>query len=192
MYDGYPNLREKTFCDPARNYPFQTWCEDDSAGGLDHYDATMLCTHGSIAGQMWRPYPCWDPSGAEDCFSYPNVNWRLGDDNLEFLVMMSCWSMQDTDWAAWGNGVVGLHQINGWHGRVCLQCDGQMDDRIEEYVDDAFNMPIATSWTLNLTIWDEPYDMCPVARAEGNTAKDAVWRLNNEQYDDVKSDPTGN
>lgn len=191
-YDAYDKLREKKFCDDGQ----EAWCEDDTAGGLDNYEVAMLCTHGTDDNDEFRARPCWGGSGSEDCEAHADI-WALGNDDLNFLVLHSCHSLDYNLWADWGGYMDGAHQVDGWHGGTCLSCSAAGGDGlISEYasfVDDAFTQSMASAWTDNLNFINDgsDNDWCAVALVEGNTSRGATTRLINEQYDNVLSDPTG-
>jgi hypothetical protein len=198
------------------NMTLQRFCDSDwTAGCLDHdyvdeADAAMIATHGSDSGDHWAGtlrYP-WNGHCALDGGGSSNEVW-LGDSDLEFIHLSSCFSADDDNLSGIRNAMTDdvdggfAHQWTGFHGIMWI--GGSFDGDYEDFADDAHSVSIAHAWTTNHyhnnsvdCEWYDPFDwfgtcddQCPVAYAIGSTESDALTRLNNERYNNVYSDPTG-
>lgn len=181
------NIVDSDFVDPDN----QTWGNDDAV--VDASDALWVGMHGGNDSDdhRWRGAVRVDESGSGNCGTYQG-HIELGDTDLEFLTLSSCYSMDYEDWwSEWNSSFDGLHQIAGFHGIMYIGRD--LRGNYREFADDAFRISIADSWVDNL--YDRNIsgsdDQCPVARVVGTSQDDCRDRLNNEQYDDLMSDPPG-
>jgi hypothetical protein len=132
-----------------------------------------------------------DESGDGNC-KLRQDEMDLGDsDDLEFLVLSSCQSLDDNQWGQWSKSFKGLHQLDGFHGLMWI--GAYYVDDYDDFAEDAFDGPMSDAWVDNLYVTDigsDDVDQCPVAYGVGNGETDLWNRMNNEQYDYVFSDPT--
>ena len=181
--DGYIN--DSDFVDPD----IQPWGNDNNNADLP--DAFMLGFHGgnNDPDHRWYGTVKFDEVGVGNCYTYQG-SIRLGDDDLEFLHLSSCFSMDREDWwNEWNSTFDGLHQIDGFHGLMYID-----EDYIAEYrrfSDDAFWISISESWLDHLYDTSHSGDQCPVARAVGIDRDDCRNRLTTERYNFVYADPPG-
>lgn len=182
------NIIDSDFCDPDN----EVWCDD--IHHADILDALMIGMHGGNASDNHRWYGRvkWDEAGEGNCNAYQG-HIELGDTDLEFLHLSSCFSMDREDWwNEWNSSFDGLHQVDGFHGIMWISSD--YPRRYRRFADDSFWISIADSWLDHL--YDTHWllgnrDQCPVARVVGDDDDDALSRLNNERYNHVMSDPPG-
>jgi hypothetical protein len=193
------------FCDPDWN----SGCQDHLY--LDEADAAMIATHGSDSGDHWagtmrNP---WSTECALDAGgTAPNMN--VGDVDLEFIHLSSCYSADDDNLSGIGAALHDTvdggyaHSWTGFHGIMWI--GGSFDNDYEDFADDAHSVSIASAWVTNHyhsdsvdCEWYDPFnwfgtcdDQCPVAVTISTSGADALTRLNNERYNNVYSDPSGN
>ena len=170
------------------------WGRDHTLDRTDDADATMVTTHGGNAGSdgRWVGIMRVDESGAGDCGSC-QIDMDFGDLDLEFLHLSSCFSMDAEDWHPnWSSSFRGVHQILGFHGIMYIR--GSLIEPYYEMARDGFDTAIGWAWIDNL--YDRrdddngnPKDQCPVVRGAGYGESDAYYRLVNERYDNVFTDP---
>lgn len=162
------------------------WGRDSS--NLDEGDAALVAWHGSESGNVYQGSLRVNEAGDGDC-TLRQDEMRLGNDDLEFLHLSSCQSMDDNQWGTWWRAFSGIHQVDGFHGLMWIG-SGMVDD-YEDFADDAFDTSIAEAWLDNLYIRrvSGNDDQCPVAYGVGSTVSDLWNRMNHERYDYVMSDP---
>jgi hypothetical protein len=186
------------FCDPDWN----AGCNDDI--DLDDADAAIIATHGSDSDDHWQGTMrgSWagecrlDAGGTAD-------NMNIGDLDLEFIHLSSCQSADDDNLNgirfAMTDPVDGgfAHQWDGFHGLMWI--GSRFFSDYKNFASDAHSGSIANAWVTNhyydddVGCDDEPCDdQCPVAYSISNTESSALSRLNNERYNNIYSDPTGN
>ncbi|HYV17444.1 MAG TPA: DUF6345 domain-containing protein [Verrucomicrobiae bacterium] len=178
------------------------WGKDYLHDKPDEVDAFLIATHGSGSGAntAWTAKMLVDEPGSGDCGAYQG-SMAFGDQDLEFLHLSSCASMDQEDWHPdWDSTFQGLHQADGFHGTMWIYSGADWSNRYRDFADDSFSMPIALAWLDNhyrymcaVTAQDpiilERQDQCPVARGVGFGQADAVNRMMTEQYDNILSDP---
>jgi hypothetical protein len=178
------NIINSKFADASK----VSWGRDSSY--LDDADAAMLFWHGSEDGDVYRGKMRLDESGDGDC-RVREDEMDLGDQDLEFLALSSCQSLDDNQWKQWWKSFKGLHQLDGFHGLMWIS-SGRVSD-YRNFAEDAFDGPIADAWLDNLydtNIGDDNVDQCPVAYGVGNGRTDLWNRIDHERYDNIQSDPT--
>ena len=166
-----------------------TWGQDDSF--VDNADALMVGLHGldSSDDHRWCGRVRVDEPGSGNC----NANQghiELGDDDLEFLLLSSCNSMDRDDWwPNWNSSFDGLHQVDGFHGLMWI--NSSYVGRYQGFASDAFWISIADAWLDNLYIHhaNNSHDQCPVARNVGTSGGNSLSRMNSERFNHVYSDP---
>ena len=171
----------------------EIWWGNDS-NKIDKVDACMIALHGGndLWNHRWYGRVRKDENGFGNCNAYQG-DIELGDEDLEFLHLSSCYSMDEEDWwDEWNSTFDHLHQIDGFHGEMWI--GASYPARYKDFADDAFWMSIADSWIDNLYVNDASGtdDECPVARNVGSNANDSLTRMNNERYNNVLTDPPGN
>ncbi|HWW61362.1 MAG TPA: DUF6345 domain-containing protein [Thermoanaerobaculia bacterium] len=197
------NLSRRVLCDPDSG---QTPCDDWKR--IDDADAAMIALHGTDVGKHWAGLT--QVQSGSDCLIHAAEGAStdalfVGDGDLEFLHLSSCFSMDDdnlnstwrlfadVDSPSTGNR---LHQADGFHGVMAISA-GRTGD-YADFADDAHWISIADAWTDNLYDEDITYnngktgDQCPVAYAVSNVFGDALTRLIFERYNFVFPDPAGN
>jgi hypothetical protein len=181
------SIVDSDFVDPDN----QTWGHDDIVA--DESDALWVGMHGGndSGDHRWRGSVRVNESGDGNCGTYQG-HIELGDDDMEFLVLSSCYSMDYEDWwDEWSSSFDGLHEINGFHGTMYISWI--YDNNYREFADDAFRISIADSWIDNL--YDRHAsgsdDQCPVSRVVGTSQNDCRDRLNSERYDNLMADSPG-
>jgi hypothetical protein len=190
---------------------------DQEVGGtdfntIDEADAAFIATHGFDLGGHWGGL-MRSQNGDENCFldapEGASGEFYVGDHDLEFLHLSSCNSIDDDNlgntWRMFedpadspGNGRR-LHQLNGFHGIMWINCDWGF--RYEDFAADGFAVSIKDAWLSNMYVAsvsfdsdndgvNEQYEQCPVAYSVGtNSFDECVARLQTEQYDQIQSDP---
>lgn len=172
---------------------FTQWGNDDGPGRPDAVDAFMVGLHGidhDYDGR-WTARVRVDEPGWGDCNSLQG-HMALGDGDLEFLHLSSCFSMDEQDWwPLWSMTFNGLHQIDGFHGIMWIS-SGRADD-YADFANDAFWGSIASAWIDNMfdVEVNDYFDQCPVARNVGASSGDASVRMSYERYNFVLPDPPG-
>ena len=167
------------------------WGRDNSF--VDSGDAVMVGLHGldSPDDHRWCGRVLWNPSGPGNC----NANQghiELGDNDLEFLLLSSCNSMDRDDWwPNWNSSFDGLHQVDGFHGIMWI--NSSYAGRYRSFANDAFWISIADAWLDYLYIHhaNNSHDQCPVARNVGTNGTNSLSRMNHERFNNVYSDPPG-
>jgi hypothetical protein len=186
------------FCDPDWNGS----CLDDAH--VDDADAAMIALHGSDGGDHWQGTmrSSWsgecklDAGGTAD-------NMNVGDIDLEFIHLSSCQSADDDNLSGIRNAMTDpvdggyAHQWDGFHGLMWI--GGGLFDDYENFAADAHSVSIAYSWVTNHYHDDEMDcdegpcdDQCPIAYSIQASESGALTRLNNERYNYIYTDPTGN
>ena len=163
----------------------------NDATRLDAADAAIIALHGADVSNGWSGSLRVNESGSGDCKIQTN-EMEIGDTDLEFLHLSSCYSMNDTQWSTWEKSMARAHQIDGFHGLMWIG-SGLVDD-YEDMADDGFGGPISDAWIDNMYYNNEfgdnnTDDQCPVAFAVGSSSNDATNRLHHERYNNVYSDP---
>lgn len=170
----------------------RSWGKDHVGTNLDAVDAYIYGLHGGNAsGDRWFGQVRVDEPGEGNCAAYQGF-MLLGNDQLEFLHLVSCYSMDQNDWwPNWSSSFGGLHQISGFHG--IAWAGDILVKRWQDFGNDAFETSLYAAFTDNLFYADikGTDDMCPVQRGVGSTCDDGTTRMVNEQYDNVFSDPPG-
>jgi hypothetical protein len=159
-------------------------------GNLDDGDAVMIGVHGADVSNGWSGSMRVNEAGDGDC-SIRTAEMEIGDTDLEFLHLSSCNSMDDNMWGNWEKSMARAHQVDGFHGLMWIG-SGLVDD-YRDFSDDAFGGPISDAWLDNMyysnAFGSNNDDQCPVAFAVGTNGDDAMFRLHNERYNNVFSDP---
>lgn len=159
-------------------------------GNLDDGDAVMIGVHGADVSNGWSGSMRVNEAGDGDC-SIRTSEMEIGDTDLEFLHLSSCNSMDDNMWGTWERSMARAHQVDGFHGLMWIG-SGLVND-YRDFSDDSFGGPISDAWLDNMyysnAFGANNDDQCPVAFAVGANAGDALFRLHNERYDNVFSDP---
>lgn len=182
-------IRDGKFCDDGE----VSWGEDHTY--LDDADAAIICTHGMTYSNRWRGLMRYDPTGGENCYAW-QYHMSFGNDDLEFLFLSSCHSLDESYLAndRWGHSFDRLHLLTGFHGEMHIgQPDGWNWPDYEDFAEDSLNGPIVDAWIDNLyRDWGNDED-CPVVYVEGNNQSDAQNRLDTERLlmKTPFSDPTG-
>ena len=192
------------FCDVDWNGD----CDDDDY--VDDADAAMVGFHGADSSDHWAGTmrSPWNSECALDAGG-SGVNMSLGDIDAEFFHAASCQSADDDNLSGIRNAMTDpidggfAHQWDGFHGLMWIG-DGY-DNNYEDFADDAHSERMSDAWVTNHfddTVDCEGYDpfdwfntcvdQCPVAYAISTSESDVLTRLNNERYNNVYSDPTGN
>jgi hypothetical protein len=156
---------------------------------MDEGDAALIALHGFESGNNYGGRVRVNEAGGGDC-NIMRSEMEAGDQDLEFLHLSSCQSMDDNQWSSWWQGLGRLHQVNGFHGLMWIG-SGLVSD-YEDFADDAFSSTIADSWLDNMYIpniqGDD--DQCPVSYAVGTNSSDTWNRIGTERYNNVHSDPS--
>ncbi len=179
---------DSDFVDPDN----EAWGDD--INHADVVDALMIGLHGGNddGNHRWHGVLRYDEAGAGNCYIYQG-HMELGDGDLEFLHLSSCFSMDREDWwNEWNSTFDGLHQIDGFHGIMWISED--YAGRYRHFADDSFWIGMADSWLdhLYITHWYvSNRDQCPVARVVGSDAQNSLFRMNSERYNFVLDDPEG-
>lgn len=182
------DIIDSDFVDPDN----EAWGDDDHHA--DVVDALMIGMHGGndSNNHRWYGRVQVNEAGEGNCNAYQG-HIEMGDTDLEFLHLSSCFSMDREDWwNEWNSSFDGLHQVDGFHGIMWISSD--YTRRYRRFADDAFWMSIADSWLDHLydTHWFiGNSDQCPVARVVGEDDEDSLLRMNTERYNNVLSDPPG-
>jgi hypothetical protein len=173
-----------------------SWGNDDGTDRLDKADAYMVALHGGDASDgRWIGRVRVDEDGGGNCDAYQG-SIELGDgDDLEFLHLSSCNSMDEDDWwDEWNDTFDRLHQVSGFHGIMWIHSSYTSD--YEDFAEDGFDDTIMEGWMYNMyksdVKNDGDSDQCPVERAVGTTREECLDRMDTERYDDVLTDPEGN
>jgi hypothetical protein len=189
------------FCDPDTGLAN---CADHLS--TEDADALMIGLHGSDSGNHWQG-SLRKNGGASvnDCrIDAPDGDgvaeeMFLGDVDVEFLHLSSCYSMDDDNlpftWRMFQDPVdspvngLRLHQATGFHGLMWI--GGCCDDQYEDFADDAFDVSIKSAWMDNMYVTgiNGSATQCPIAYAVGTNSTDCFNRLNTEQYDNIFGDP---
>jgi hypothetical protein len=184
--DGY--VCDSQFVDPRR----EPWGNDVNYADIG--DALMVGLHGGNDSNdhRWHGKVKYNEPGDGNCYAYQG-DIELGDGDLEFLHLSSCYSMDREDWwNEWNSSFDGLHQVDGFHGIMWI--DSDFVRKYRRFSDDAFWISIADSWTDHL-YWTHwllgNRDQCPVARNVGSSGDDSRDRMDSERYNLVFSDPAG-
>jgi len=201
------SLSPAFFCDP-----------DSGANCFDHLwidegEAAFIATHGFDSGGHWRGLmrfqgPTNDANCSIDAPEAGSGELFLGDNDLEFLHLSSCNSMDDDNlgntWRLFQDPVDSpqngkrLHQANGFHGVMFIFCNWGF--RYEDFAADAFAVSIKDAWMSNMYVAsvsvdtdgdnvNETYEQCPVAYAVAPTFNECLSRIQNERYNLIMSDP---
>ena len=177
---------DSQFCDPD----VVAWGDD--LNNTEVPDAFMAGLHGgnSSDDHRWLGYVKYNEPGSGNCFAYQG-HMRLGDGDLEFLHLSSCYSMDREDWwNEWNSSFDGLHEVDGFHGIMWIDSSYSSDYR--RFADDAFWMSVGESWVDHM--YQSPWfraDQCPVSRVVGFDDDDSRDRLNSERYNHLFPDPPG-
>jgi len=182
------------------------WGQDHTSDKVDEPDAVMIGLHGNDAtctgcNKRWIGTVYYDEPGTGNCFAYQG-HMRFGDsDDLEFLHLSSCNSMDEGDWHPdWSESFQRVHQIDGFHGLMYIfGANDGYPQRYRDFADDSFYVGMALAWVDNLYDFKAPCDtcgtQCPVARGVGVGAGGQFncWsRLYFERYNYVYSEPFPN
>lgn len=181
------SIVDSDFTDPGA----VAWGNDFAEDRVDEPDAILVGLHGSPGtGDRWNAHVREDEAGDGNCVSWQG-HMRLGNEDLEFLHLSSCHSMnEEVWWDEWQSSFHRLHQVNGFHGvSYVARAYGH---RYGGFADDAFEISIADAWIDNLYKYrSRGRNMCPVARGVGFGTADLWNRMDHERYDWVFSDPDG-
>lgn len=155
---------------------------------MDEGDAALIALHGFETGNDYGGVVRVDEAGGGNCI-IKRSEMQAGDQDLEFLHLSSCQSMDDNQWSSWWRAFGRLHQVDGFHGLMWIG-PGLVDD-YEDFADDAFSSTIADSWLDNMYVPNVSGndDQCPVAYAVGANSADTWNRIGTERYNNVHSDP---
>jgi hypothetical protein len=180
---------DSDFADDGTTY----WGNDNGPGRPDAVDAFMVGLHGVEASPSlrWMGRVRVDESGVGNCNAF-QTHIRIGDGDLEFMHISSCFSMDREDWwPAWSGSFHGAHQIDGFHGLMWI--GPSRESEYSDFANDAFWTGIASAWIDNMYQPDiaGSDDQCPVARVVGINDADTVFRMSFERYNAVLSDPPG-
>jgi hypothetical protein len=179
------NMVNSLFADASR----VSWGNDTPS--LDDADAALIAVHGSDVSNGWSGSMRVNEAGSGDC-SARISEMEIGDTDLEFLHLSSCYSMDDNQWSNWEKSMGRAHQVDGFHGLMWI--GSSLVNDYKDFSDDAFGGSISDSWLDNM-YYSNAFgtgnvdDQCPVAFAVGSNGSDALNRLHNERYDNVFSDP---
>ena len=196
------SLSRKQLCDPDSG---KSPCTDYDR--VDDADAAMIAVHGTDSSNHWAGALLVETDGSCSIHAAEGAASDalfVGDQDLEFLHLSSCQSMdddninyvkhmfEDADSASTGRR---LHQLDGFHGVMAISTSREGD--YEDFADDGHYTSIADAWTDNLYDSAVDYDdvegaQCPVALAIGSSAADAKGRLLIESYTITFPDPTSN
>lgn len=169
----------------------ETWGEDCAA--VDAADAVMVGLHGGndSADHRWIGIVRENEPGQGDCEAW-QAEMRFGDEDLEFLHLSSCVSMDYEDWyGEWDTSFDGLHQVDGFHGAMWIGTSLVTD--YSDFAADASWFGMADAFLDNMYIPDisSTHDQCPVARAVGESSALTSLRLSLEGYFFRGTDPPG-
>jgi len=155
---------------------------------MDEGDAAMIALHGFESGNVYGGRVRVNEPGGGDC-NIMRSEMEAGDQDLEFLHLSSCQSMDDNQWSSWWQGFGRLHQVNGFHGWMWIG-SGLVND-YKDFADDAFSSTISNSWLDNMYVPNisGSDDQCPVSYAVGANSSDTWSRMGSERYNNVHSDP---
>ena len=199
VVDG--DIDRDLFCDPDTGLP---GCNDGA--NLDDGDAVMLGMHGSDLNNHWRGSLRRNGGASiNDCFidaaeGAATDELFAGDLDTEFLHFSSCNSMDDDNlpftWHLFEDPVDSpkngrrLHQATGFHGFMWI--GGCCDDQYEDFAADAHTVSIKDAWMDNMYVTgiNGSATQCPVAYAVGANRTDCFYRIDNERYNNVFSDPS--
>ena len=164
----------------------------DDTDHLDEGDAVLGAWHGRDDNNVYTGLMRIDEQGNGDC-QLRRDEMEIGDNDLEFLHLSSCHSMDENMWNGWRDAFNRAHQVDGFHGLMWI---GRFGNHYKDFADDAFSMPIANAWVHNLYIANIAYyqpenryvDQCPVAYAVGRDVAEAADRLFSERYNNVLPD----
>ena len=94
----------------------------------------------------WLGYVKFDEVGHRQLLRCTRDTCELGDGDLEFLHLSSCFSMDREDWwNEWNSSFDGLHQVDGFHGIMWIDADyTRRTTGVSRTT--AFWMSIADSW----------------------------------------------
>ncbi len=173
------------------------WGRDHWNDRPDEVDVAMIAMHGYNASgnRRWVGGVRVDEPGTGNCNAWQG-HMEFGDNDIEFLHISSCVSMDEEDWHPnWSESFKKIHQINAFHGVMFIFCNGSSyPPRYREFADDSYYMPIALAWLDNM--YDRrsgaDNDQCPVSRGVGVGASGEAncWaRMYSERYTNVHSDP---
>lgn len=197
-YMGYQNYSTATviddyFREPALTDPdCEDWGRDYSY--IELADIAFVGGHGNTARRVsngpvfyrLRQNEIYD----DDCKMWPDQQMRLGEgasDDIEILHMYSCHSMTIDNNAhinTWHPVFGGLHQVDGLHGNGHVGLS--LADDFYWLARSGFSTGVGLEWIITLYVddWDNNgYDNCPVAYSGRGSSADALYLLNNEQYD---------
>lgn len=179
------NVVNSSFADLTR----VSWGNDVTR--LDDGDAVMIGVHGADVSNGWSGSMRVDEAGSGNC-SAQTWEMEIGNTDLEFLHLSSCYSMDDNMWSTWEKSMGRAHQVDGFHGLMWIGTSLVND--YEDFSDDSFSGPISDAWLDNMYYsnsfgTNNVDDQCPVAFAVGSNGTDATNRLLNERYNYVYSDP---
>jgi len=180
LVDG--NLINSLFADSS----VVRWGQDHNH--VDEADAALVALHGGESGDVYFGAVRVNEPGDGDC-SMRRDEMKLGNNDLEFLHLSSCQSMDDNQWKSWWQAFNGLHQVDGFHGLMWIG-SGLVND-YEDFADDSFDVSISEAWLDNMYVANISGndDQCPVAYGVGSTTSDLWNRIGNERYDLIYSDP---
>jgi hypothetical protein len=196
------SLSRKQLCDPDSG---KSPCTDYDR--VDDADAAMIALHGADSNNHWAGSLLVETDGSCQIHAAEGASTDalfVGDKDLEFLHLSSCYSMnddninyakhifEDVDSASTGRR---LHQLDGFHGVMAIS--SSRDGDYEDFADDGHYTSLADAWTDNMYDPDVSYSdgdgaQCPVALAIGSNEADAMIRLTLENYTSSFPDPTSN
>jgi hypothetical protein len=186
------------------------FCDEDGPGVcndnayVDDADAALLALHGGDKDNHWRGklrvldsnnecrLDAAEGTAIDDLF--------VGDQDLEFLHLSSCNSMNDNNInftarsfqnASSATSGSRLHQMNGFHGLMYIG-PSYIDD-YRDFAEEAHDVPLHIAWldTMYRSNVGDGDEQCPVSFAIGSTRLDALNRLKTERYSHILSEPGG-
>lgn len=172
--------------DASRDFFFG---RDHVDNNIDTMDIMFLATHGIgwhdgyayiNMGLQLSGYNL-DPNS--DCLSGQVGEWNVGNNSVDYLDVFACNSLELAN-NGFVNGITtGLHQYHGHSGTVANGAG--TEDKLDDYLDDAYVGSAAIAWVLELTSydhWGDPADVCAVSLVYGNSYADADARIDYETY----------
>ncbi len=205
VQDGFyvdGNIVDSQFTDQG----IVTWGRDHNNDNLDDVDVAMVGLHGGSASSngSWVGSVRVDEAGTGNCGTWQG-HMLFGNEDLDFLHIDSCNSMDQTDWLTWSSSFAGIHSITAFHGVMFIYCSDSWADRYRDFADDSFSIAIGNAWIDNLYRYrcvlvdpdDGPptlqrQDQCPVIRSVGvgpDGEADVIVRMQFERYNFEFGDP---
>jgi hypothetical protein len=191
LKDGFyhnGNIVDSDFTDPD----LVSWGNDFASDRNDEPDALLVGLHGgkNDPDGRWVASVRRNEPGEGNCGAYQG-HMKLGDEDLEFLHLSSCHSMNHNVWEEWLDTFSRLHQVDGYHGvSYVFRTYGH---RYGSFADDSFDTSIANAWVDNLYKYRaRNKSQCPVALGAGTDQTNLWDRLDHERYNWVFPDQSSN